>query len=150
MSAITNKLLIDKKTALKEKNEAINAVITLLLARLSKANKESKSILTEDEEIIQISSELKQTRESLSEYMKAGREDLINRTKIQIDFIETFLPKQLSKEEITEEVKKTIFELGIENPSKKDMGLIMKAVNSKLKARADGKLISEIVRGFIN
>lgn len=149
MSVITKKLIEDKKIALRNKDKNINAIITLLLARILSANKESKELLTEAEEIAQIASELKQTRESLNEYKKAGREDLVNSTESQIKFIETYLPKQLNEEEILIEVQKVVTELGIIDLDKKAMGLIMKTINPKLKGKADGKLISKVVREFI-
>lgn len=149
MSVITKKLIEDKKIALRNKDKNINAIITLLLARILSANKESKELLTEAEEIAQIASELKQTRESLNEYKKAGREDLVNSTESQIKFIETYLPKQLNEEEILIEVQKVVTELGIIDLDKKAMGLIMKTINPKLKGKADGKLISKVVQEFI-
>ena len=150
MSTIKTKLIEDKKIALKNKDKNINAIITLLLSRLSKELKESlKESLTNEDEIAQLASELKQTKESLNEYRKAGRMDLVNSTECQIAFIESYLPKQLTEEEILVEVEKVIAELGIIDLDKKAMGIIMKTINPRLKGKADGKTISKVVQGLL-
>ena len=79
---------------------------------------------------------------------KSGREDLINQVKEEIEIISEYLPKQLTKEEITEIVKQVIEETGA--TSIKDMGKVMKSAKEKMGATADGKTINEVVRELLN
>lgn len=140
------------KKAMKENNVPIKSVISILSSRVSLLNKEltmKNKEFTESDLISICSSELKQTKESLLEAERFGRIETAEELKIQIKFIESFLPAQLSKEEVLEVITNTIKSLNIEEPTKKDMGIIMQTVNPILKGKADGKLISELVRSFL-
>lgn len=150
---IKSQLSSELKRSIKEKDEAIKSVISILSSKLAAINKEAQlknTVVTEQQVIAVLSSELKQTKESLEGAIKSGREDAIEKANKQIKFIESFLPKQMTEEEIIEFVKNKIYSLGIENPTNKDFGLIMKNVSPELKGKADGKLISQIVKTLVN
>ena len=94
-----------------------------------------------------IAKESKKRKDSLEDYEKSGREDLINQVKEEIEIISEYLPKQLTKDEIKEIVKQIIEEVGA--ISIKDMGKVMKASKEKMGASADGKTINEIVKEML-
>ncbi len=149
---IRSKLNEELKKSIKEKNEAIKSVVSILSSKLAAINKEAGlkgKEVTEQDIIAILSSELKQTKESLEGAIKSGREEAIAKANDQIKFIESFLPKQMTEEEIIEFVKNKITSLGIENPTNKDFGLIMKNVSPELKGKADGKLVSQIVKSLL-
>ena len=99
----------------------------------------------DDEQIISIiAKESKKRKDSLVEYEKSGREDLINEIKEEIDILTEYLPKQLSFEEVEAIVKGVIAEVGA--TSMKDMGKVMKVAKEKIGASSDGKTINEVVK----
>ncbi|MDE6554697.1 MAG: GatB/YqeY domain-containing protein [Lactobacillus sp.] len=104
--------------------------------------------LTDDDELTVLSSALKQRKESLEEFTKAGRDDLINQTKEEMELIEKYMPTQMSKEELEQTVDETIKEVGAS--SKKDFGKVMQALMPKIKGKADGKAASSIVGKKLN
>lgn len=149
---IKTKLNEQRKIALIEKNETRKSVISLLSSRLDLLNKELtiKNIEMSEADVISIlSSELKQTKEALTEAERFNRTEAVETAKEQIKFIESFLPKQLNEDEVREFISNVITKLEIENPTNKDMGRIMKVVSPELKGKADGKLVNTIVRSFL-
>jgi uncharacterized protein YqeY len=91
-----------------------------------------------------IQKEMKSRQEALQEAQKANREDLSERARAEISFLETFLPKQMTEQELTDLVIQTAGEVGFSGPA--DMGKIMKAVMPKVQGRATGDQVSQIVR----
>jgi uncharacterized protein YqeY len=92
---------------------------------------------------------VKQRRDSIEQYEKAGRQELVDKEKAEIDVIETYLPQAASQEEIEQAVAAAIAETGAN--SMKDMGKVMKAAQAALAGKnADGKLISEVVKAKLN
>lgn len=166
LEEITSKLTGELKDAIKNKDSATKSVISILKSKLNNAVKETELKGKEflDSDIITvITQELKQTKESLlgaeqalvvaiTDEEKELRQKAIDIAKNQIAFLEKFLPKQLSKEEIKIKVLEIIEKLGlkIEDLTKKDMGKIIGTANKELKGQADGKEISSIVQELIN
>ena len=89
----------------------------------------------------------KQRKESAEIFQKEGRQDLAQRENLQLDIISRYLPKQLSEEEITSQVKAIIDQVGAKGPQ--DMGKVMGTATKTLAGKADGKVISEIVRKLL-
>ena len=110
--------------------------------------KDKKITLDDDGVIEVIAKQLKQRRDSLPDYEKSGREDLINELKTEMDILMGYLPQQLTKDELTEIVAEAVKETGAS--SVKDMGKIMAFVMPKTKGRADGKVINEIARAILS
>ena len=107
-----------------------------------------KQVELDDNQIIEIiAKESKKRKDSLADYEKSGRQDLIDQIKEEIEIISVYLPKQLSKEEITSIVKEVINETGA--TSMKDMGKVMKSAKEKIGVAADGKTINEVVRELL-
>ena len=134
------------KVAMKEKNsnalEALRSVKSALL--LAQTETGSKKELTEEEEVKLLQKQVKQRKDSAAIYKEQGREDLAEPELKQAAIIETFLPAQLSEEEVAKVVDEIIAQTGAE--SMKDMGKVMGMTNKKLAGQADGKTISNIVK----
>lgn len=141
---LKEKLLEDLKNCMKEKNVVRKNVIQMVRAAILQVEKD-KQIELDDEQIISIiAKESKKRKDSLVEYEKSGREDLINEIKEEIDILTEYLPKQLSFEEVEAIVKEVIAEVGA--TSMKDMGKVMKVAKEKIGASSDGKTINEAVK----
>ena len=145
---LKEKLMNDLKEAMKNKNEIRKNTIQMVRAAILQIEKD-KGISVEDKKIIEIiAKEVKGKQDALVDFEKAGREDLINQTNEEINILQEYLPKQLSKEEVLEEVKKVIEEVGA--TSIKDMGIVMKTAKEKIGAAADGRSINEAVKELLN
>ena len=140
-------LLDDLKEAMKEKNEIKKNAIQMTRAWILQIEKD-KGIELDNNQIIEIiAKEVKKRKDSIADYERGGREDLVAQIKEEISYLEVYLPKQLSKEEITEIVKEVIKDT--EATSIKDMGKVMKAAKEKMGASADGKTINEVVKELL-
>ena len=145
---LKEKLLEDLKNSMKDKNIVRKNVIQMIRAAILQKEKDG-GVELKDEEIMQIiAKEAKTRKDSLPDYEKSGREDLINEVKEEIAIIEEYLPKQLTKEEIIPIVQEIINETGAS--SIKDMGKVMGQAKAKLGVSADGKTISECVKELLN
>lgn len=144
---LKEKLMEDLKNCMKEKNIVRKNTIQLVRAAILQVEKD-KQIEVTDEQIVEIiAKEAKKRKDSLSDYEKSGREDLIQGVKEEITILEEYLPKQLSQEEIEVIVKEIISNLGAS--SMKDMGPVMKEAKAKIGAAADGKTINEVVKKLL-
>ena len=145
---LKEKLMEDLKNSMKEKNEIRKNTVQMVRAAILQVEKD-KGITVEDDKIIEIiAKEVKTKKDALVDFEKAGREDLINQTKEEMSILQEYLPKQLSKEEITTIVKQIITDIGA--TSMKDMGNIMKEAKSKIGAGADGRTINEVVKELLS
>lgn len=144
---LKEKLMEDLKSAMKEKDEIKKNTVQMIRAAILQIEKD-KAIQLDDNQIIDIiAKEMKKRKDSLFDYEKSGREDLINAIKKEMEIIATYLPKQLSKEEITAIVKEVIAEVGAVDI--KDMGKVMKTAKERIGAAADGKTINEVVKELL-
>ena len=144
---LKEKLLEDLKNAMKDKNTVRKNVVQMVRAAILQVEKDQKVELS-DEEIINImAKEAKKRKDSLEDYKKSNRQDLIDQIEEEIHIIEEYLPKQLTKEEIAKIVKEIINEVGA--TSIKDMGKVMKTAKEKIGAASDGKTINEVVRELL-
>lgn len=144
---LKEKLLEDLKQAMKEKNVIRKNVVQMVRAAILQVEKD-KQIEVTDEQIVEIiAKEAKKRKDSLAEYEKSGREDLIQNIKSEIAIIEEYLPKQLTREEIVPIIKGIIEETGA--TSMKDMGNVMKEAKNKIGASSDGKTLSEVVKELL-
>lgn len=145
---LKEKLLEDLKNSMKDKNIIRKNVVQMVRASILQVEKD-KQIELDDNKIIEvIAKEAKKRKDSLADYEKAGREDLISQIKEEISILEEYLPKQLSAEELEAKVKEIIEE--VEATSMKDMGNVMKAAKEKIGAAADGRAINEMVKKLLN
>ncbi|MGE5329195.1 MAG: GatB/YqeY domain-containing protein [Deltaproteobacteria bacterium] len=145
--SLKEKLLEDMKTAMKEKDQVKKDTVTMVRSAILQVEKDNKVTL-DDEGILEvIAKEVKRRKDSLPEYEKSNREDLIDKLKKEIEILLVYLPEQISEEELEEIVKQTIKETGA--ASVKEMGKVMQAVLAKVKTRADGKMINLIVKKYL-
>ena len=144
---LKEKLLEDLKAAMKDKNVNRKNTVQMVRASILQVEKDKKIELNDDQILEVIAKEFKKRNDSLADYEKSGREDLINQIKEEMAVLEEYLPKKLSEEELTEKVKEIIAEVGA--TSMKDMGIIMKTAKEKLGVTADGKMINEIVKKIL-
>lgn len=148
MPAIKDRLQDDWKTALKTKEKFTASVISTARAAILLVEKTDNRKLEEDEVISILAKEVKQRRESMLEFEKGNRQDLVDQCKAEIEILLKYLPQQLGEEEIKQIVKESAEELGAN--SIKDMGKVMSAVRPKVAGKADGKLVSQIVKEYLN
>ena len=126
--------------AMKAKDKDTKDTLSLLLAALKNKAIDKRADLTEEEEVQVILKEIKQTKESL---------DMIEECKRRLAVLETFAPKMMDADEIKAVVESVLSELGITAPTAKDKGRIMKELMPKVKGKADGKLVNEIVGSYM-
>lgn len=144
---LKEKLLQDFKEAMKEKNELKKNTIMMVRAAVLQIEKDTQKEV-QDEQIIEImAKEVKKRKESLADYEKSGREDLILQINNEIEIIKAYLPEELSEDEIRKIVEEAIKETGAETI--KDMGKVMGAAKSKAAGRADNKVINDIVKELL-
>lgn len=146
--SLKDKLAEDLKSAMKDKNTVRKNVVQMVRAGVLQVEKDNKITLDDDGVLDVIAKQLKQRRDSLPDYEKSGREDLIAELKAEMDVLMEYLPEQLTREELEKIVAEAVVSTGAS--SLKDMGKIMGAVMPKTKGRADGKVINEIAREMLS
>ena len=144
---LKEKLLQDLKNSMKEKNEIRKNAIQMVRAAILQVEKD-KGITLEDDKILEIiAKEVKKRKDSLEDYKKGGRQDIVDQVEEEIKILSEYLPEQLSAEEVEKEVKEIIQELNA--TSIKDMGKVMKSAKERLGAKADGKTINEAAKKIL-
>lgn len=142
--SLRERLNEELKASMKSKDELKLSVIRMVRSSIKNREIDQQHEL-DDREIIEIISTLcKQRRESIRLFKEANRQDLVDKEEKELALLLEFLPQQLSRAELEELVKKTIAECGAQGP--KDMGRVMKALQPGVAGRADGKLVSEVVK----
>ena len=145
---LSERLTDDMKQAMKNQDKFKLSVIRMMRASVKNLEIDLKRPLDDKEVLDILSREIKQRKDSLQEFKKAGRDDLVAGLEVEIEIISQYLPEQLTEEEIQEIVSQTIHELGAS--SKADMGKVMSALLPKTKGRADGKLVNQLVQQHLN
>ena len=143
--SLKDQIITDMTTAMKAKNAARTSTLRLVKAAITNREKEGGAPLTDEDVMKLLRSQLKQRRDSVEQYQKAGRQDLVDKETAEIVVIEEYLPQAVSESEIEQAVAEAIAETGA--TSIKDMGAVMKASMAKLAGKnADGKIVSEMVK----
>lgn len=130
--------------AMKNKDKPRKDSLSMLLSVLKNKAIDKRADLTEAEEFEVVKKEIKQTKETM-ESATADRTDIIEECRARLAVYQEFAPEEMTEEEIRKTVTDTIGELGLEAPTGKDKGRIMKALMPKVKGRADGGLVNQIV-----
>lgn len=146
--ALKETLMNDLKAAMKEKDIIRKNTVQMVRSAILQFEKDNQKELNDEGILEVIAKELKRRRDVLPEYEKSGREDLIKDINREIEILLSYLPKQLTKEELEVIVADAISETGA--ASMRDMGKIMAAVMPKVKGRADGKMINEIAKAKLS
>lgn len=137
-------LLQDLKEAMKNKDTLMKDTITMLRAAILQVEKDNLKTLNDDEICAIVAKEVKKRKESVTEYENAGRQDIADNLKREIEILSKYLPEQLSEEEIAKMVDEAIAESGAASP--RDMGKVMGILRPKTQGKADGKVVSDIVK----
>ncbi len=144
MSSLYQRLDQAFKKAMKGQQAVVLSTLRMLRTAIRHREVECKRQLTEEEMQAVISSQVKQRREAMAEYSKAGRPDLANKEEEELNVLLSFLPPQLSPEEVEAEINAIIAEVGASSP--KELGRVMKTAMARLAGRADGRLVQEVAK----
>ncbi|AOA02124.1 GatB/YqeY domain-containing protein [Carnobacterium maltaromaticum] len=147
MSLLTT-LNEDMKTAMRAKDKETLSVVRMLKASLQNEQIKLGEELNADQELTILAREMKQRRDSVAEFKKANRQDLVDKTQAEIEIVEKYMPKQLSEDEIKTIVSAAIAKVGAS--SMKDFGQVMGAVMPETKGKADGNEVNRIVKELLN
>lgn len=145
--SLKEKLADDLKAAMKNKDNVRKNVVQMVRAGVLQVEKDNKVTLDDEGVLEVIAKQLKQRRDSLPDYEKSGREDLIAELKAEMDVLMGYLPEQLTEDELRVIVEQAVADTGAS--SMKDIGKIMSSVMPKVKGRADGKMINEIAKAIL-
>ena len=142
-----DKMNEDLKQAMKSGDTARKDALRFILAAVKQAEVDSRKPLAEDQFYALLQTEAKKRRDSVAELRKAGRNDMADKEQAEVTLIESYLPEQMTREEVEAEAKKAIAESGA--TSAKEMGNVMKVLMPRVKGRADGKLVNDVVRSLL-
>ncbi len=145
--SLKNRLSEELKTALKAGDKCRLSVIRLTLAAIKNAEIAKRGDLTEPETIDVISRECKKRAESIEAFEKGNRQDLADKEKEELAVLKVYLPEQLSREEITAAVKEVIEATGAKTMAEK--GKVMGMLMPKMRGKADGRLVNEVVEELL-
>ena len=143
-----DRILNDLKEAMKNQDKKTLSVIRMVKGAMQMEELNKKSELTDDEVISLIWKQIETRKESIAEFEKGNRQDLIDATKEEIEILNKYMPEQLSNEEVNKIIDEIFDE--VKPTSIRDMGKIMGNANSKLKGRADMGMVSSIIKEKLN
>lgn len=141
---MVEKLKQDMIDAMKSKDKERLTVIRLVKAAMDLEHIDRKREINDDLLIDVVNKQIKMRRDSIVEFEKGNRQDLVDKTQSEIDMLMVYLPEQLSEDEVVKIIEE-IFE-EVKPSSQKDMGKVMKEATVKLKGKADMKMVSEIIK----
>lgn len=146
--SLKEKLSADFKEALKTKDTTRKNVVNMARAAIKQYEVDHREELDDEGIIDVLTKQVKMRKDALADFEKAGRNDLLEVYKAEIEILQTYLPKQLTGDEVLEIVKKAIEDNGIE-PIKKNMGQVMKTVMPLVKGKADGGIVKKAVDSLL-
>lgn len=141
---IKEELMKELKEAMQQKDALRKDTVTMLRAAILKVEKDTQQELKLEEMQAIVAKEIKNRKESIVEFEKGGRNDLVEKTNKEIDILTKYLPEQLTNDEILVLIKNAITSTGA--ASMKDMGKVMGAIKNQISGKADGKVVSDLVR----
>lgn len=147
MSTLQEKLQADLADAMRAKQEVRKSALRMLIAAIKNARIEARKELDDAAVLGVIQKQVKQRRESVVEFKKGNRADLVQREEAEIEVLSAYLPAQASREEIVAAARKVIAETGAS--SAKEMGKVMPVLSKQFGASADGRTMSEVVRELL-
>ena len=147
--SLKERIVSDLTASMKARDAARTSTLRMVKASVMNREIEKGGELTDDEMTKALQSLVKQRRDSIEQYEKAGRQELADKERAEIEIIETYLPQAASTEEIEQAVNAAISETGA--TSMREMGAVMKAAQARLAGRsADGRVVSEVVKAKLN
>ncbi|WP_294759177.1 GatB/YqeY domain-containing protein [uncultured Lactobacillus sp.] len=142
--SLSEQIMSDIKEAMKARDKVRLNTVRMIKSALMNEKIKAGHDLTAEEELTVLSREKKQREESIDEFTKANRRDLADETKQELAIVESYLPKQMTEEELDQTVSSAIAEVNAQGKS--DFGKVMKVLMPKIKGKADGKAASNAVR----
>ena len=142
--SLSEQIMSDMKEAMKARDKVRLNTVRMIKSALMNEKIKAGHDLTAEEELTVLSREKKQREESIEEFTKANRKDLADETKQELAIVESYLPKQMTQEELNQAVSSAIAEVNAQGKS--DFGKVMKVLMPKIKGKADGKAASDVVR----
>lgn len=146
--SLKEQLAQDLKESMKNKQNIRKNTVQMVRTAILQVEKDKKVTLEDDDILDVIAKQLKQRKDTLPEYEKSGREDLISQLKEEMEVLMGYLPQQLTMDELRPIVEAAIKETGAS--TMRDMGKVMAAVMPQIKGRADGKAVNTIAKEFFN
>jgi hypothetical protein len=146
--SLTSKIQADMRSGMKSKNAHLVSTIRLLLAAIKQQEIDKREQLTDSDVLTIVERLVKQRRESIQIYTEAGRNDLASKESAELEILTTYLPKQLSDEEVELIIQETLSSLDAREP--KDMGKVMAALKTQLSGKADLSRVSTRVRELLS
>ena len=144
MMTLSDRINEDLKTAMKEKDSFKLGVIRMIKGAMQLAKPNPREELTDDDVIGVISKQIKMRKESIKEFEKAGRDDLVTQNQKEIEILEVYMPEQLSEEELDKMIDKVFEE--VKPTSVKDIGMVMKTISPLVKGKADMSLVNQKIK----
>jgi uncharacterized protein YqeY len=144
---LKERLNADMKEALKAHDSARLSTIRMIISAVRNKEIDARKDMDDEGVLSVLSTSAKQRRESIEQYEKAGRQDLVDKEKAELEVIMSYMPQQMGREEIEALVRDAVAESGAAGPA--DMGKVMKVLMPKVKGRADGKLVNEVVKAAL-
>lgn len=142
---LEEKILNDYKDALKNKETVRSSILSFLRSQFNYVAIEKRKKSLEDDEVIAIiKKEIKKHQDSIEQFKKGNRQDLVEKETKELEILNSYLPAQLSSDEVKKVIDEVIAALGAQEP--KEMGKVMKEVMAKIGSSADGKLVSDMVK----
>ncbi|GAB4545392.1 MAG: GatB/YqeY domain-containing protein [Anaerolineae bacterium] len=142
-----DRLQEDLKAAMKAGDTARRDALRMLTSAIKQEEVDGQKTLTEEQVVALLMREIKKRRDTVEEAERLGRPETVAQGQFEISLIEAYLPQQMSRAELEAEAKQAIAEIGAS--SAKDMGNVMKVLMPRVKGRADGKLINEVVKSLL-
>ncbi len=145
--SLKDRLMDDLKTSMKNRDKIRKDVVTMIRAAIKQKEVDERIELDDEAVIDVISKQVKQKKDAIGDFRKGQRQDLVELTEKEIDILLEYLPQQLTESELDEIVRAAIQEVGANTV--KDMGKIMSNVMPKIKGRADGSMVNNIVKQYL-
>lgn len=149
---LREQLMDDLKGAMRQRDERRKQTIRSVIAALKQAETQldpsgARTVLDEKGILALISKQAKIRQESIDAFRAGGREDLVAREEAELELLQAYLPRQLTREEIETQARRIIGETGASSPS--DIGKVMKPLMAELRGTADGRLVNQVVRELL-
>ena len=146
--SLFNQINEDIKTSMKNKDAFKLSVIRMVKGAMQLEVINKKRDLNDDEVIAIVAKQIKMRKDSIEEFKKASRDDLVEKTQKEVDILVTYMPEQLSEEEINKVIDE-VFEI-VKPTSMKDLGMIMKEISPRVKGKADMGLVNRLIKEKLN
>jgi uncharacterized protein YqeY len=144
---LKSKLQRDLKAAIRTRDERRKSVIRMSLSAIQRAEVEQGGELDDESLVVVLQKEAKQRRDTIEQFRGADRPDLLAEEEAELEILESYLPQMLSREEIAAQARAVIEQVGAAGPS--DLGSVMRVLMPQMKGKADGRLVSQVVRELL-